>query len=250
MPELNVEEFPDIERVGGAELLEAINDSYDRYGEEETIIITRSNKRANRFNAGVRSQILWKEEQISKGDLLMVVKNNYYWKDEEKKIDFIANGDIVRIERIIGFEELYGLHFADVELSFVDYEDVLVDAKIILDVLDVEGPALPIEQQRELYRTIMEENPDLTNKKKRAEYIANDKYFNALQVKFAYSVTCHKAQGGQWKSVFVDQGYFTEDMMSMDYLRWLYTAFTRATEKLYLVNFIDGFFGANKPMSH
>lgn len=245
IPILIVDSFPDIERVGGAELLEAISSSYDKYGEEETIVVTRSNKRANKFNAGIRSQILWREEQISKGDLLMVVKNNYFWKDEDEKLDFIANGDIARIERVIGFEEIYGLKYANVDLSFIDHGGLEIQTKIILDVLDVEGPSLPNETQRLLYQTIMEDYPELTNKKKRSEQIAKDEYFNALQVKFAYAVTCHKAQGGQWKSVFLDQGYFTEDMISKDYLRWLYTAFTRATTKLYLVNFSDLFFDRN-----
>ena len=243
VPALQVNGFPDVERVGGAELLEKLSDSYDRYGEEETIVVTRSNKRANRFNAGIRSQILWREEQIGRGDLLMVVKNNYFWKDPDAKIDFIANGDIARIERVIGFEEIYDMKFADVELSLIDYNNMVLEAKIMLDVLDVDGPSLPVEDQRKLYQKILEDYPELTNKQKRSEQIMKDRYFNALQVKFAYAVTCHKAQGGQWKSVFIDQGYFTEDMISLDYLRWLYTAFTRATEKLYLVNFSDLFFG-------
>ncbi len=242
IPGLSLKGFKDVERVGGAELLDCISSSYDKYGEEETIIVTRSNKRANQFNAGIRGQILWREEQISRGDLLMIVKNNYFWKDEEAKIDFIANGDIARIERVIGFEEIYGFKFADVEISLIDYGGITIEAKVLLDVLDVDGPSLTVEAQRKLYQDIMDDYPELTNKKSRAEQIAKDKYFNALQVKFAYSVTCHKAQGGQWKSVFLDQGYFTEDMMSRDYLRWLYTAFTRATEKLYLVNFSDLFF--------
>lgn len=242
IPELILHSYPDIERIGGADLLEAISNSYDQFGEEETIVVTRSNKRANRFNAGIRGQILWKEEMISRGDLLMVVKNNYFWKDEENKLDFIANGDIARIERVISFEDLYGLKFANVDLSFLDYGSIEIQTKIMLDVLEVEGPSLPIDTHRSLYSKIMEDYPELTNKKKRAEHIAKDEFFNALQVKFAYAVTCHKAQGGQWKSVFLDQGYFNEDMMSLDYLRWLYTAFTRATDKLYLVNFSDEFF--------
>jgi exodeoxyribonuclease-5 len=242
IPEFDVNGYADVQRIGGGDLLEAISSSYDKYGEEDTIIVTRSNKRANRFNAGVRGQILWKEEQISRGDLLMVVKNNYFWKDEEQRIDFIANGDIGRIERVIGFEEIYGMKYADVEIALIDYNDLVIEAKILLDVLEVDGPSLPVDTQRELYNTIMEDYPDLTNKKKRMEHMQQDRYFNALQVKFAYSVTCHKAQGGQWKSVFLDLGYFTEDMISLDYLRWLYTAFTRATEKLYLVNFPDRFF--------
>ncbi|MFC2090472.1 ATP-dependent RecD-like DNA helicase [Bacteroidota bacterium] len=242
IPGLDADSFPDIERVGGQELLECINDSYDRYGEEETIVVTRSNKRANQFNAGIRSQILWREEQISKGDLLMVVKNNYFWKDEDKRLDFIANGDIARIERVLGFEQIYGLRFAEVELLFIDYNHLHVQVKIMLDVLEVEGPSLPLESHRELYSQILEDYPDLNNRKQKAEHFLKDEYYNALQVKFAYAVTCHKAQGGQWSSVFIDQGYFTDEMLSIDYLRWMYTAFTRATKKLYLVNFSDKFF--------
>ncbi|MDF1570129.1 MAG: AAA family ATPase [Bacteroidales bacterium] len=242
IPGLSLNGYADVQRIGGADLLEAISNSYDKYGDEDTIIVTRSNKRANRFNAGVRGQILWREEKISRGDLLMVVKNNYFWKDEEQRIDFIANGDIGRIERVIGFEEIYGMKYADVEMTLIDYNDVVIEAKILLDVLEVEGPSLPVDIQRELYNTILEDYPDLTSKKKRMEHMQQDRYFNALQVKFAYSVTCHKAQGGQWKSVFLDLGYFTDDMITLDYLRWLYTAFTRATEKMYLVNFPDRFF--------
>ena len=242
IPELCLNGFADVERIGGADLLERISQSYDDYGEEDTIIVTRSNKRANKFNAGIRGQILWREEQISRGDLLMVVKNNYFWKDEDQQIDFIANGDIARIERVMGFEEIYGMRYADVELVMIDYEHLHLEAKIMLDVLDTDGPSLPVETHRDLYNTILEDYPELTNKKKRMEHMQQDRYFNALQVKFAYAVTCHKAQGGQWRSVFLDQGYFTDDMMSKDYLRWLYTAFTRATEKLYLVNFSDLFF--------
>jgi exodeoxyribonuclease-5 len=242
IPQLNSIDFTDIERISGTELLESISSSYDKYGEEETIIVTRSNKRANKFNAGIRGQILWREEQISRGDLLMIVKNNYFWKDEEAKLDFIANGDIAKIERVMGFEEIYGLKFADVEISLMDYGGLELEVKILLDVLDIEGPSLPIELQRKLYLDVLEDYPELTNKKSRSEQLAKDKYFNALQVKFAYSVTCHKAQGGQWKSVFLDQGYFTDDMLNQDYLRWLYTAFTRATDKLFLVNFSEKFF--------
>ncbi len=243
IPLLEVKRYADIERVGGAELLESISCSYDTFGENETIVVTRSNKRANKFNAGIRGQILWREEQISRDDLLMVVKNNYFWKDPDRKIDFIANGDIARIERVIGFEEIYGRRFADVELSFIDYSDLVMEAKIMLDVLEVDGPSLPLDNQRDLYQKILEDYPGLTNRKSRSEQMMKDRYFNALQVKFAYSVTCHKAQGGQWKSVFLDIGYFTEEMISPDYLRWLYTAFTRATKKLHLVNFSTLFFG-------
>lgn len=242
IPRVLLNGFQDVERVNGADLLELISQSYDYYGEDDTILITRSNKRANKFNAAIRSQVFWREEQIGKGDHLMIVKNNYFWKDRHSSIDFIANGDIARIERIIGFEEEYGLRFANVELALLDYGEIEIEAKVILDTLDVEGPSLPQDMNRELYMKIMEEHPELSSKKKRSEYIIKDEFFNALQVKFSYAVTCHKAQGGQWKSVFLDQGYFTGEMLDIDYLRWLYTAYTRATEKLYLVNFSNEFF--------
>jgi exodeoxyribonuclease-5 len=240
-PEFRFGSFPDITLLGGADLLEALSDSYDRYGMEETIVVTRSNKRANRFNAGIRGQILWREEQVSPGDLLMVVKNNYYWKDEENRIDFIANGDIVRVERVLRTEEVHGHRFADLQVSFPDYDDVGMEVKVLLDVIDLDAPSLPAEQQRSLYQSVAEDYPDVANRRQVALKVASDPYFNALQVKFAYAVTCHKSQGGQWRSVFLDQGYFTDEMLSIDYLRWLYTAFTRASEHLYLVNMAKQF---------
>ncbi len=235
-PAFRFESYPDITMLDGSELLEAISDSYDRYGTEETIVVTRSNKRANRFNAGIRGQILWREEEVSAGDLLMVVKNNYFWKDGEKRIDFIANGDIIRVERVLGTEEVHGHRFADLHVSFPDYGGTDMEVKVLLDVIDLETPSLNPEQQRSLWSSVAEDYPDALNRRQVALEIASDPYFNALQVKFAYAVTCHKSQGGQWKSVFLDQGYFTEEMLSIDYLRWLYTAFTRASEHLYLVN--------------
>jgi exodeoxyribonuclease-5 len=235
-PEFSFDRFDDITVLSGADLLEAISASYDRYGSEETIVVTRSNKRANRFNAGIRSQVLWREEQVSPGDLLMVVKNNYFWKDPENRIDFIANGDTVRVERVIQTEEVHGHKFADVEVSLPDYNDVGMEAKVMLDVIELDAPSLDREQQRTLYMSVAEDYPEATSRYQVATKIATDPYYNALQVKFAYAVTCHKSQGGQWKSVFLDQGYFTDEMLNMDYLRWLYTAFTRASEHLYLVN--------------
>jgi len=240
-PAFHFESFPDITMLTGSEIIEAISDSYDRYGTEETIVVTRSNKRANRFNAGIRGQILWREEQLSPGDLLMVVKNNYYWKDEEHRIDFIANGDIFRVERVLRTEEVHGYRFADVRVSFPDYGDVEMEVKVLLDVIDLDGPSLSSDQQKSLYMSVAEDYPEASNRRQVALKIASDPYFNALQVKFAYAVTCHKSQGGQWKSVFLDQGYFTEEMLTIDYLRWLYTAFTRATEHLYLVNMAKQF---------
>lgn len=239
---LELESFDDIRRLGGGDLIEEISTCYDRFGIFETIVITRSNKRANKFNEGIRSTILYKEAEISKGDLLMVVKNNYFWIDENEKIDFIANGDIAEIVGISKFEELYGFRFANVSLKLVDYPDIEIDCKILLDALNIESAALSPEQNRKLFEAVAEDYMDIRNKKKRWEKIRENPYFNALQVKFAYAVTCHKAQGGQWKAVFVDQGYLTEDMLNIEFLRWLYTAFTRPTERLYLVNFNKEFF--------
>jgi len=240
-PQFNFDAFPDITMISGAELLECISASYDHYGTSDTIVVTRSNKRANKFNAGIRSQILWREEQLSPGDLLMVVKNNYFWKDEDKRIDFIANGDIVRVERVLNTEEVHGHKFANILVSIPDYNSIELEVKVLLDVIDLEAPSLNYDQQKTLYLSVAEDYPEEPSKRKVAEKISTDPYYNAIQVKFAYAVTCHKAQGGQWKSVFLDQGYFTDEMLSLDYLRWLYTAFTRASEKLYLVNFARQF---------
>ena len=235
-PEFNFDSFQDVTLLSGTDLLEAIGASYDRFGAGETIVVTRSNKRANRFNAGIRSQILWREEQISPGDLLMVVKNNYYWKDTGNRMDFIANGDIFRVEKVLMNEEVHGHRFSNVRISFPDYEAVEMEVKLLLDVIDLDAPSLSYEQQKTLYDAVAEDYPNAINKKQVSEKISSDPYYNALQVKFAYAVTCHKSQGGQWKSVFLDQGYFTDEMLSLEYLRWLYTAFTRASEQLFLVN--------------
>ncbi len=240
-PDFNFDSFEDISMVNGADLLETISASYDRYGAGETIVVTRSNKRANRFNSGIRSQILWREEKLSAGDLLMVVKNNYFWKDEEKKVDFIANGDIIKVERILVNEEVHGHRFADVDVSLPDYGNIELQVKLLLDVIDLETASLGREEQRELYMSVSEDYPEATNRRQKATKVSTDPYFNALQVKFSYAVTCHKAQGGQWKSVFLDQGFFTDEMLNQDYLRWLYTAFTRASERLYLVNLAKEF---------
>ncbi len=240
-PEFSFERFDDITMISGAELLESISASYDRYGTGETIVVTRSNKRANKFNAGIRSQILWREEQVSPGDLLMVVKNNYFWKDVDKLLDFIANGDIMKVERVLGTEEVHGHQFADVEVTLPDYNQLSLQVKILLDVIDLDAPSLDREQQRTLYMSVSEDYPEVVNRHQMAAKIATDQYYNALQVKFAYAITCHKSQGGQWKSVFLDQGFFTDEMLNLDYLRWLYTAFTRASEHLCLVNLAKQF---------
>jgi exodeoxyribonuclease-5 len=236
--------FDDIKRIGGGELIEKISDCYDKYGEQQTMVITRSNKRANKFNEGIRSTILYKESDITIGDLLMVVKNNYFWLGDDERLDFIANGDIVEIQSIYNYEELYGFRFANVCLKFIDYDDLEIDCKVLLETLNIETASLSYEQSQRLYEAVAEDYIDIRSKKKRWEKIKANEYFNALQVKFAYAVTCHKAQGGQWDAVFVDQGYLVEDMLNVEYLRWLYTAFTRPVKELFLVNFNKEFFEA------
>ncbi|MBQ6605075.1 MAG: AAA family ATPase [Tidjanibacter sp.] len=239
--------FPDFEAISGAEVLEKVEECYSRYGRDDVIVITRSNKRANRFNEGIRRLTLCAEEAIESGDMLMVVKNNYHFteREEDCKIDFVANGDTARLMRIRRYHDLYGFRFADAVLRFADYDDYELDCKILLDTLTSEAPALTAEQSKSLFTAIEEDYSDVTNKRERYKKIRDDAYYNAMQVKFAYAVTCHKAQGGQWSAVFVDKMLFGDEEMSRDMLRWLYTAITRATEKLYLVNFDDRFFADN-----
>ena len=236
LPPIKVEGFPDIKVIPGNELIEAISDSYDHVGMDETIVICRSNKRANIYNKGIRNTILYREEELETGDLLMVAKNNYFWTEGCKEIDFIANGDIAVVRRVRREREMYGFRFADVLLRFPDYNDMELEVKLLLDTLHTETPALPKEMNDKLFYSVMEDYADISVKRERTKKMKGDPHYNALQVKYAYAVTCHKAQGGQWERVFLDQGYMTEDMLSPDYFRWLYTAFTRATETLYLVN--------------
>ncbi len=236
LPPIRVEGFPDIKVVPGNELIETITDSYDQVGMDETIVVCRSNKRANIYNKGIRNTILYREEELEAGDLLMVAKNNYFWSEGCKEIDFIANGDIAVVRRVRREREMYGFRFADVLLRFPDYNDMELEVKLLLDTLHTETPALPKEMNDKLFYSVLEDYADITVKRERMKKMKADPHYNALQVKYAYAVTCHKAQGGQWKRVFLDQGYMTEDMLSPDYFRWLYTAFTRATETLYLVN--------------
>ena len=236
LPPIRVEGFPDIKVIPGNELIEAITDSYDQVGMDETIVVCRSNKRANIYNKGIRNTILYREEELEVGDLLMVAKNNYFWSEGCKEIDFIANGDIAVVRRVRREREMYGFRFADVVLRFPDYNDMELEVKLLLDTLHTETPALPKEMNDKLFYSVLEDYADITVKRERMKKMKADPHYNALQVKYAYAVTCHKAQGGQWKRVFLDQGYMTEDMLSPDYFRWLYTAFTRATETLYLVN--------------
>lgn len=247
VPRVQLNGFADICRVQGDELIEAIEGCYSEAGINDTMILCRSNKRANVYNEGIRRRILYREEELNRGDMLMVVKNNYYWPEllgkEDRtlleRLDFIANGDMARIVRVGGVEEMYGFRFADVTLSLVDYDELEIDVKIMLNTLVSESPSLTKEENEKLFNAVWEDYPEIHSKRKRMEAVRNNPYYNAVQVKYGYAVTCHKAQGGQWKRIFLDQGFVSPDMMSLDYYRWLYTAFTRASEKLYLVNWSD-----------
>ena len=228
--------YPDFKSLQGGELLEMLQDCYDRYGRDETIVVTRSNKRANRYNEGIRRYNLSAEEEIESGDMLMVVKNNYHYAehDENSPMTFVANGDVMRLKRIRRFEDFYGFRFIDAQVEFPDYDDYHMDIKIMLDTLASESPSLTREQSKSLFYEVEKDYLDIKSKAKRYRAIRENSHFNAMQVKFAYAVTCHKAQGGQWKAVFVDRCLFGDEEMSKDMLRWLYTAITRATERVYL----------------
>lgn len=243
VPQLDMS-FADVESISGGEVMEKVQECYDRYGRDETIIITRSNRRANRYNEGVRRYNLSAEETIESGDCLMVVKNNYYYTEREKEcpMSFAANGDVVQLRKIYRFEDFYGFHFADALLSFPDYDDFELRCRILLDTISSESPSLTREESRRLLQEVEQDYLDIKSRIKRLKEIRENPHFNAVQVKFAYAITCHKAQGGQWKAVFVDRALFGDEEMTADMLRWLYTAFTRATERLYLVNFDERFF--------
>jgi exodeoxyribonuclease-5 len=242
-PHLDIQ-YDDIESVSGGEFLEKLQDCYDKYGRDETIVITRSNKRANRYNEGIRRNILFAEEEIESGDMLMVVKNNYHYTEriEDCPMSFIANGDIARLKRIRRFEELYGFRYASAVLEFDDYDSTEIECKVLLDTINSEAPSLTYEQSQKLFYEVEKDYTDIKSKIKRFKEIRENEYFNALQVKFSYAVTCHKAQGGQWRAVFIDRFLFGDEPMTKDMLRWLYTALTRATERVFLVNFDDKFF--------
>lgn len=231
----------DVERIGGGELLDALASAYDHYGEDETIVLCRSNKRANRYNAGIRSQVLYREERLVRGDRLMIVKNCYQGVEEMEGTDFIANGDIASLVKIGHYEERYGLHFAEARLAFPDYGDQEIVAKVLLDTLDAESASLGYEESNRLYQGVDADYAHISSKKKRYEAVREDPYFNALQLKYAHAITCHKSQGGQWSCVFVDNPFW-QDVLTLDDLKWLYTALTRAVEKVYLVNFKDSLF--------
>lgn len=271
-PKIRFKGFPDVQIIQGNDLIEALEECYHRDGEDETIVVTRSNKRANIYNNGIRSRILWREEPLEGGDILMVAKNNYYWigqyphahsqtnvplqndcsvshtsdaseadnSDGQKEaFSFIANGDTAIIQRIRNERNFYGFTFVDAELRFPDYDDFTLELTVLTDTLQAEAPALTRAQQDTLYNNIMEDysnDPALRSKTDKLKALRQDPYYNALQIKYAYAITCHKAQGGQWTNVFIDQGYITEDSLDPDYFRWLYTAITRATQRVFFVN--------------
>lgn len=240
-PKLSMQKS-DFVAITGSELLDSLESSYSNLGQDNTIIITRSNKLANRYNQGIRQQILWRDTEISPGDYIMIVKNNYYWTQQVPEIDFLANGDIVKIVSVKKYETMYNLNFAHVIIECPDYDNIRIETKVVLNTLYSESPSFSRHEQQAFYEEVMLDYVDITSKKKKFEELRKNEFFQALQIKFAYAVTCHKAQGGQWKHVYVDHGYFVDNMLDLDFLRWLYTAITRATHKVFLVNFKDEFF--------
>ncbi|HWY12684.1 MAG TPA: ATP-binding domain-containing protein [Bacteroidia bacterium] len=233
----------DVIKVEGDELQDVLNTAYGQYGFNDVLIVTRSNKRANLFNQAVRARVRYMEEDICAGDLLMNVKNNYFWLDEKSDVGFIANGDSFEIKRILGRNELYGFNFLNCVVGFIDYPQMPdLQVRILLESINSDTSSITQEQQKMLYNSVLADVADEPIKGRRMTYIKQSEYYNALQAKFCYAVTCHKAQGGQWPVVFIDQGYLTKEMIDFNYLRWLYTAVTRAKEKVYLINFSEDFF--------
>ena len=241
LPEFEVERFDDIERVTGMELIESISDAMDKYGRDEVVVLCYSNKRAYRYNMGIRSKIFFDEEELVRGEKLMIVKNNYSFVENIKELDFIANGDIAQLLKIHRYTERYGLHYADAVLSLPEYNDIEIDVKVILDTLSSDAPSLTREQQNQLWEGINADYSHIASRRKRYEEIRKDPFYGALQIKYATATTCHKSQGGQWDCVFIDRAFWNGDMTVED-RRWLYTALTRAKKKVYLVNFDDEFF--------
>lgn len=250
LPLFTLDGFSDISILKGSELEEVLNQEYhgdhsDEDNIENIAIITRSNKRANLFNQGIRNRVLYREEMINAGDYLMVVKNNYFWLEADSEIGFIANGDIVEVMSVRKHQELYGFNFVEATLRFVDYPGAPTqDCKLLLETLYSESPSLTYDESQKLFSTVMEDYMDIPNRSERMREMKKNPYYNALQVKFAYSLTCHKTQGGQWDTVIIDQGFLgeTDELLNKEYLRWLYTAVTRATRKVYLLNFEERFF--------
>lgn len=250
-PQLSVRRFPDIFRMTGERLIEGLHYAYDKYGMENTIVVCRSNRSANLYNQHIRNRILFRDEELSGGDLIMVVRNNYHWMTAETGRDgFIANGDMARIRRVRNMHEQHGFRFADVVLEFLDNDDDgPLECRVLLDTLYSDAPSLPQADQQRLYEAVLTDYGDIADRQERLQALREDPYYNALQIKFAMAVTCHKAQGGQWDAVFVDQGYLTDERMDLEFLRWLYTALTRATRELFLVNFNDQFFAGGADAS-
>ena len=241
-PKIDTVNFKDVIRIDGTELINELSDSYGACGLEGTAIVVNSNKQANWYNQGIRNRIFFREEEISPGDIVMVVKNNYSLLEEDGEgPGFIANGDIAEVKKIRKYEERYGFRYAEMALWFPDYNSE-IESKVMLDVLHMDTPSLPSEKNSELFHSVLEDYLHIQTRKKQYTAVREDKYFNALQIKFAYAVTCHKAQGGQWERVFIDQGMFNRNEITIDYLRWFYTALTRSTDRVYLVNFSDNFF--------
>ena len=242
-PLFDLDGFGDITRINSSELEEVLNQEYSDKGSEEVVLICRTNKRANIFNNAIRNRILFREDQLNTGDYLMVVKNNYFWTDEDASFGFIANGDIAEILRLRNFEEMYGFRFAMATLRFIDYPDAPeIECRILLDTLYSESPSLTADESRRLYEQVALDYADLPTKGDRIKAVKSDPYYNALQVKFAYALTCHKTQGGQWDTAIIDQGFLPDGVADREYLRWLYTALTRAKKQAYLLNFDDFFF--------
>lgn len=243
-PQFEVKGYPDVYRMTGEKLVEGLNYAYTKFGMDNTLVVCRSNKNANSYNQNIRNRILYREEELTGGDYIMVVRNNYFWlQTEEKSSSFIANGDIGRIRKVRNLHEQYGFRFAEIVLELVDYpDDEPLTCKVLLDTLYADTPSLSATDSKRLFEAVMEDYQHIQNKRLRLQEIKKDPYYNALQIKFAFAVTCHKAQGGQWDAVFIDQGYLTEEMLNTEFLRWLYTGITRSSKELFLVNFSDQFF--------
>ncbi len=244
-PRFHVKGYPDIFRMTGERLIEGLHYAYDKYGMENTLVICRSNKNANLYNQNIRNRILFRDEELTGGDYIMVVRNNYHWLSaDSERSGFIANGDMAQVRRVRHVHEQHGFRFADISLEFLDSDEVEpIDCRVMLDTLHHDSPNLPQADQQRLFEAVMADYADIPDKKERIAALKSDPYYNALQIKFAMAITCHKAQGGQWQAVFIDQGYLTDELLDIEFLRWLYTACTRATKELFLVNFNDKFFG-------
>jgi len=235
--------FADVISITGIDMPDAMQQAFSDYGRENTVVITRSNKRANLFNQAIRERILFHENELAAGDNLMVVRNNYFWLPDESKAGFIANGDIIEVQSIRKTEEIYGFRFAEATVRMVDYPDEpSFDVKLLLNTINSEGPALNYEDNQKLFNEVMADYMGESTRRKKMAGIRNNPHFNALQVKHASALTCHKTQGGQWDAVFIEKGFLKDEMIDTEYLRWLYTAVTRATKKLFLINFEERFF--------